>query len=174
MFVVDDSAVSTANGGSMKDRIPLAPLQKLAWFNLIVFAIAVALYLMAVPFFEWRFHMTLTRAALPSLGMFGVCGLWGFGVYFNYDRKRRAKVNLDEREQLIYQRAGMIGAVLFWEVFIALCMGVWAYLSYVRHQATIPVGFLPFLVMLVFIVFWVTQSIAILVQYKRSAADDAL
>src|ERR1035438_8509586 len=76
MFVVDDSMVSTANGGSMKDRIPLAPLQKLAWFNLIVFAIAVALYLMAVPFFEWRFHMTLTRAALPSLGMFGVCGLW--------------------------------------------------------------------------------------------------
>jgi hypothetical protein len=53
-------------------------------------------------------------------------------------------------------------------------MGVWAYLSYVRHQATIPVGFLPFLVMLVSIVFWVTQSIAILVQYRRSAGDDTL
>ena len=28
----------------MKDRIPLAPLQKLAWFNLIVFSITAALY----------------------------------------------------------------------------------------------------------------------------------
>ena len=174
MFVVDDSIVSTANGGSMKDRIPLAPLQKLAWFNLIVFAIAVALYLMAVPFFEWRFHMTLAHAALPSLGVVGVCGLWGLGSYFLKDHQRRARVNLDEREALIYQRAGMIGVVLFWEVFVVLCMGVWAYLSYVRHQATIPVGFLPFLVMLVSIVFWVTQSIAILVQYKRSVADDAV
>ena len=158
----------------MKENVPLAPLQRLAWFNLIVFAIAVSLYLIAVPFFEWRFHMTLGRSALPALGVFGVCGLWGLGNYFLKDHRRRARVNLDEREELIYQRAGTIGVVLFWEVFVVLCMGVWAYLSYVRHQAAIPVGFLPFLVMLVFIVFWVTQSIAILVQYKRSAGDDTL
>ena len=158
----------------MKDSIPLAPLQRLAWFNLIVFAVAGALYLMAIPFFEWRLHMTLARAALPSLGVFGVCGLWGLGNYFLYDRKRRAKVKLDEREELIYQRAGMIGVVLFWEVFVALCMGVWAYLSYVRHQATLPVGFLPLLVFAGMIVWQVTQSIAILVQYKRSAGDDTL
>jgi hypothetical protein len=158
----------------MKDNLPLAPLQRLAWFNLIVFAIAVALYLIAVPFFEWRFHMTLTRAALPSLGVFGVCGLWGLGNYFLYDRRRSAKVKLDERETLICQRAGTIGVVLFWEVFVLLCIGVWAYLSYVRHQATVPVGFLPFLVMLGFVVYMVTQSIAILVQYKRSASDDTL
>jgi hypothetical protein len=158
----------------MKDNIPLAPLQRLAWFNLIVFAIAVALYLMAVPFFEWRLHMTLTRAALPSLGVFGVCGLWGLGNYFLYDRRRSAKVKLDERETLICQRAGTIGVVLFWEVFVLLSMGVWAYLSYVRHQATVPVGFLPFLVMLGFVVYMVTQSIAILLQYKRSTSDDTL
>jgi len=158
----------------MKENVPLAPLQRLAWFNLIVFAIAVSLYLIAVPFFEWRFHMTLGRAALPALGVFGVCGLWGLGNYFLKDHRRRARVNLDEREELIYQRAGTIGVVLFWEVFVVLCMGVWAYLSYVRHQATIPVGFLPFLVMLVFIVFWVNQSIAILVQYRRSVSDDTL
>ena len=174
MFVMDDSIVSTANGGSMKvkDSVPLAPLQRYAWFNLIVFAIAVTLYLMAVPFFEWRFHITLTRAALPSLGVFGVCGLWGLGNYFLKDHQRRARVNPDEREALIYRRAGMIGVVLFWEVFVVLCMGVWAYL-YVRHQATVPIGFLPFLVLAGSVVLWVTQSIAILMQYRRSAADDA-
>ena len=152
----------------MKDNVPLAPLQRHAWFNLSVFAVAVALYLMAVPFFAWHFHRTLAAATLPSLGVFGVCGLWGFAPLI-CDRRK-----LDEREALINQRAAAIGVVLFWEVFVALCMGVWAYLSYVRHQATVPVGFLPFLVMLGFIVFAVTQSIAILVQYKRSACDDTL
>ena len=77
MFAMDDPIVSVANGGSMKDSVPLAPLQRYAWFNLIVFAIAVALYLAAVSLCEWRFHLSLTRAALPSLGVFGVCGLLG-------------------------------------------------------------------------------------------------
>ncbi len=158
----------------MKDSVPLAPLQRLAWFNLIVFAVAVALYLMTLSFFTLHFHRTLAVAAMPALGMFGVCGLWGLGNYFLYDRKRCARVKLDERESLINQRAAAIGMVLFWEVFVFLCMGVWAYLSYVRHQTTVPIGFLPFLVMFGMIVFWVTQSIAILVQYKRSCGDDTL
>jgi hypothetical protein len=38
----------------------------------------------------------------------------------------------------------------------------------------VPVDFLPFLVGLGGVVFWVTQSIAILVQYRRSASDDTL
>jgi hypothetical protein len=63
---------------------------------------------------------------------------------------------------------------LFWEVFVLSCMGVWAYLSYVRHQATVPVGFLPSLVATGGIVYYVTQSVAILVQYKRSGNDEAL
>ena len=130
----------------MKDTVPLAPLQRLAWFNLIVFAVPAALYAITVPLLAWRFHRTLAEASLPALGLFGICGLWGLGNRFLYDRKRHARVNLDEREALIYQRANTIGVALFWEVFVFLCMGVWAYLSYVRHQATLPIGFLPLLV----------------------------
>jgi hypothetical protein len=152
----------------MKDSIPLAPLQKLAWFNLIVFAIAVALYLMAVPFFAWHRHMTLAAASLPALGMFGVCGLWGFGSLICGRRK------LDEREALINQRAMMLCMQIFWQVFVLSCMGIWAYFSYILHQTTVPVGFFPFLIMLGVVVFYVAQSIAILVQYKRSASDDTL
>ena len=63
---------------------------------------------------------------------------------------------------------------IFWQVFVLSCMGVWAYFSYILHQTRGLVGFLPFLVMLGFIVFMVTLSIAILVQYKRSAGDDTL
>jgi hypothetical protein len=174
MFVLDDSLVSMANGGSMKDRIPLAPLQKLAWFNLIVFAVPVILYAITVPLLAGHFHRTLAEAALPSLGLFGICGLWGLGNYFLKDHQRRARVNLDEREALIYQRANTIGIALFWVLFVFSCVGVWAYLSFVRHQATLPVGFLLLLVFAGLIVWQVTQSIAILVQYRRSAGDETL
>jgi len=152
----------------MKDTVPLAPLERWAWFNLIVFAIAVALYLMAVPFFAYHFHRTLTAAALPSLGMFGVLGLLGIGDHI-CDRRK-----LDEREALINQRAMMLGMQIFWLVIGLSCMGVWAVLSFGYQQTSVSVGFLPFLFVLGYIVFMVALSIAILVQYKRSAGDDTL
>lgn len=155
----------------MKDSIPLAPLQKWAWFNLAVFAAAVILYIIGVPLLAWSFHRTLSAAALPTLGIFGVCGAWGFGSFFFIDRRRRARVPLDERENLISQCAAGIGAVICWEVFVILCMSVWAVLRYVRHQTTLPVDFLPFLILACWIVWIVTHSIAILMQYKRSGSD---
>jgi len=150
------------------NNIPLAPLQRFAWFDLIVFAGTLGLYLMAVPLLAWHRHLTFAAAALPALGMFGLCGLWGFGPLI-CDRRK-----LDERESLINQRAAVLGMTLFWEVFVLSCMGLWADLSYLRHQDTVPIWFLPSLVAAGAVVFYITQSIAILVQYKRSAADDAL
>ena len=152
----------------MKNSIPLAPLQKFAWFDLIVFAVTVVLYLVAVPLLAWHRHLTFGAASLPALGMFGLCGLWGFGPLI-CDRRK-----LDERELLINQRAMILGMTLFWEVFVLSCMGFWADLSYLRHQAMVPVWFLPSLVAVGAVVFYITQSIAILVQYKRSIDDDAL
>jgi hypothetical protein len=152
----------------MKDRIPLAPLQKLAWFNLIVFAIAVVSYAIAVPLLASYFHKTLAAASLPSLGMFGLCGLWGLGNLVCDCRK------LDERELLINQRAMMAGVTLFWLVWVLSCMGIWAGLLYIRHQNVVPVTLLPGLVFAGWILYTVTQAIATLVQYKRSAADGTL
>jgi len=152
----------------MKDRIPLAPLQKLAWFNLIVFVCTGARYLIAVPLLAGYFHRTLAFASLPSLGIFGLCGLWGFGALI-CDRRK-----LDERESLINQKAMMTGAALFWQVFVLSCMGVWAVCFYILHRPEVPVVLLPALVWGGFVVYNVTQAIAILVQYKRSAADDTL
>lgn len=152
----------------MKGRIPLAPLQKLAWFQLIVFAIAVASYAIAIPSLASHFHQTLAAASLPSLGMFGLCGLWGFGDLI-CDRRK-----LDERERLINQRATMAGVTLFWRVWVLSCMGIWAVLLYIRHQDVVPVTLLPSLVFAGWIVFTVTQAIATLVQYKRSVPDDVV
>jgi uncharacterized integral membrane protein len=149
----------------MNNRIPLAPLQKLAWFNLTVFAGAVVSYAIAVPLLAWYFHRTLAAASLPSLGMFGLCGFWGFGDLICSPRK------LDERETLINQRAMMTGFVLFWLVWVLSCMGVWAVLTYIRHQDVVPVILLPILVFAGGIVCVVTRAIATLVQYKRSIGD---
>jgi uncharacterized membrane protein len=52
-------------------------------------------------------------------------------------------------------------------------MGVWAVYN-IRHHTTVPVDVLPLLVLAGWIVYTVTQSIAILVQYKRSASNDSL
>jgi hypothetical protein len=158
----------------MKDSIPLAPLQKMAWFNLVVFVAVIALYLIAVPLLAWGSHRTLPAAAEPALGLFGFFGLWGFGSRFFYDRKRRAKVQLDEREQLINQHAAAVGLAAFWLVFVALCLGAWAVLTYVLHQTSLPVGVLPFLVVAGLVVNTVFQSLAILAEYQRSCNDGTL
>ena len=152
----------------MKDLIALAPLQKRAWFNLIVFATTATLYSISVPLIAWHFHKTMSSASVPALGVFGLCGILGFSSFICNRR------SLDEREELIDRRATMLGMTLFWQVFVLSSMGVWAVFSYIRHQTTVPVGFFPFLVWVGFIVFSVTQSVAILVQYERSASNDAL
>jgi drug/metabolite transporter (DMT)-like permease len=110
----------------------------------------------------------MSSASVPALGVFGLCGILGFSSFICNRR------SLDEREELIDRRATMLGMTLFWQVFVLSSMGVWAIFSYVRHQTTVPVGFFPFLVWVGFIVFSVTQSVATLVQYRRSANDDAL
>ena len=52
----------------MKDGVPLAPLQRYAWFNLIVFAIAVALYLMAVPILRVAFSHNADSCGVALAG----------------------------------------------------------------------------------------------------------
>lgn len=155
----------------MEDSIPLAPLQTWAWFNLAAFAAAVMLYIIGVPLLALSFHRTLSEVAVPCLGIFGVCGAWGFGSLFLRDRRRRTRVAPDERENLIRERAARVGLVASYEISVILCMGAWAVLSYGWRQTTLPVGFLPFLVLAGAIVLIVTQSVAILLQYRRSGND---
>jgi hypothetical protein len=66
------------------------------------------------------------------------------------------------------------GVVLFWQAWALSCMGVWAAFVYIRHRDVVPMTLLPILFFAGMIVYTVTQAIATLVQYKRSAADDAL
>lgn len=150
----------------------LSPLQKMAWFNLIVFAGAVVVYLVAVLVLAFVGNVPLDKAALPALGVFGLCGVWGFGGTFLRDRKTKKKRLLDERDQLIYRRAINAGWTVFWGVFVLVCMGIWGVIRYVKGRQTVPVDLLPGLVFLGMMVATVTQSVVILMQYGRSTSGE--
>ena len=133
--------------------------QKVAWYNLGVLAAAVVIYGILVPFL----------GAVPALGAFGICGLWGLGILFY--RRGRGEVLVDERDRLVSLRAQVAGLWVFWECFIAACMITWAVLRYGKGQHTVPVEILPAMVFGAMIVFLLTHSIAVLAQYGRSRGD---
>jgi hypothetical protein len=132
--------------------------QKVAWFNLAVSGAAVLAYVALVP----------VLGAGPALGAFGICGLWGFSVLFH--RRRKGQVVTDEREQLIAVRSQLAGLWVFWEAFVAACMITWAVVRYHYDRSVVPVDLLPVLVMGGMVVYGVTQSIAVLIQYRSKGA----
>lgn len=151
------------------------PQQKAAWFILIVFAAMVALYSTAVPILSWRLHRPWTSVAVPMMGVFGLCGLWGFAQVF-YRRRRDGKPPLDERDHLLALRAWRAGMVAFWLVFVFGCVGLWGFMRYVCgiERVNLPVEVFPGMVFIALIILTVTQALATLHYYGwrwNDAAD---
>ncbi len=129
--------------------------QRNAWYNLLVFAVAVAAYLVLVPLIGFS----------RAWGAFGLCGLWGFGVLF-YKRKRGRLVQ-DERDEQIGRRSLLFAYSVFWLYFVGACMIPWGLLFF-RGEESISVHVLPHLVFGGMIVVVLAQSVAILIQYGRT------
>jgi hypothetical protein len=147
--------------------------QKAAWFNLIVFAGTVALYLALVPLLRWGLNWPWKMAAITTQAVFGLCGLWGFGGFF-YTPKHDSKPLMDERDHLLARFAWRAGMGAFWGVFILGCMGSWAIMQYRGLQyVTVPVGFFPWMVFAGMIIFGLTQSLATLHYYGWRWIDDS-
>ena len=130
----------------------MSPQQKHAWFNLAVFASALAAYLSLIPL------IGVSRA----FGAFGICGVWGLGVFFY--RKKRAHLVVDERDEQIGRRSVLVAYAAFWLFFVATCMITWGVLHW-RGQNSISIYVLPNLVFGGMFVVVVTQSVATLAQY---------
>jgi hypothetical protein len=133
----------------------MSQLQKYARFNLAVFGLAVAVYLVAMPFIGPK----------AALGAFGLCGLWGLGARY-VRRGRDGKPTIDERDQQIWQQSTVAGYSIFWLAFVAACMLPWFIAG---PNGSIPVQVLPLYVGAGWATFMVVQSIVILVQYARGA-----
>jgi hypothetical protein len=128
----------------------MSPLQKFAWFNLAVIGFSTLVVLCLMPFLGYR-----------SLGGLGFLGFLGLGVL--YFRKRPGQVTMDERDNLIMCRSLILAYALFWVVFVLSAVFVSPLLY--GQEGSVPVVLVQLSVAWGFMLWYVVQSIAILVQY---------
>jgi hypothetical protein len=134
----------------------MSATQKFAWFNLAVIALALVAVLSLLPF--------LGRGALGGLGFLG---LLGFGPLFF--RKKAGKVLVDERDQIIWQRAWALGSAVFWVAFV-LAATVLSAMVY-GQEGAVPVWVVRSSVFCGFMLLEAVASLAILVQYAGGSRD---
>ena len=128
--------------------------EKQAWFNLFVVLLACAGFAIGIP---W---LGVHRAA----GAFGLLGLMGLTPLFAWVGRGNREVICDERDHTIHSRSTVVAFAIFWLTFVGSCMIPW-YLY--QQQGTISINILPAIVLIGWIVFVLTQSLALLVQYRR-------
>jgi hypothetical protein len=134
----------------------MSAMQKFAWFNLAVITLTIVVVLALVPF--------LGKAALGGCGFLGFLG---FGVLFF--RKKEGNVLMDERDQLIHLRSGILAFAIFWVVF-ALAAALLSALVY-GEDGAVPVWVVQISVFGGMMLVYAVQSIAILIQYAGGSPD---
>jgi len=132
-------------------------LQKIASYNLIVIAIVLIIVVLIVGLIYHSKGSQETREAIGLVGLFGLVGL--SGVLF---RKKRGKIDFDERDQLILRKSTAVAYSVFWVAWIAASMTIWAVL---HRRGTVTVYILPIMVLIGGLIVVTVQAVAILVQY---------
>ena len=126
--------------------------QKHAWFNVAVCVLTVVTYAIL-------FQIGGPTFATAAFAWFG---LLGFAQMF-YRRSDNAVV-IDERDRLIHANSVKVAFGVFWLYFTAVCMGPWFTIG---AAGAVPVSMLPCALVLGAVLFVLSQSIAMLVQYQR-------
>jgi hypothetical protein len=134
----------------------MSAMQKFAWFNLAVIALTLVTILLLLPL--------LGKGALGGLGFLG---LLGFGPLFF--RKKSGQVLIDERDQLIWQRAWVLAYAVFWVVFV-LAAAVLSAAVY-GLEGAVPVWVVQSSVFGGLVLVFALASIAILVRYAGGSRD---
>jgi len=93
--------------------------QKIAWFSLIMLTLALGLSFIAVNVLYFGFGQPMRRAA-GGFGFIGIMGLSALApVLF---KKDKGKVELDERDLLIKNKAMLATYLGFWPIFVIAAM----------------------------------------------------
>ena len=93
---------------------------------------------------------------------------WLLLLFFNRKRKRKAKIEFDERDKLILIRSILAGYVVLWIYFIAACIYVWLTAF---PDRSISVNVMPIVIVEGIAVFIFVQSITTLIQYGRAGKN---
>ena len=93
---------------------------------------------------------------------------WLFLLFFNRKWKRKAKIEFDERDQLILIRATLTAYIVLWLYFIAACIYAWLTAAPERY---ISVNVMPMVIVGGIVVFLIVQSLTTLIQYGWKGKD---
>jgi hypothetical protein len=133
--------------------------QKVAWFTLVVLALALGLSLAA---FCVGYFVLGVPAAKAAAG-FGFMGIMGFvGLTPILFRKGEANVQCDERDMMIQRNAAVAAYATFWILFVAAAMIPWFFTG---PEGRITVNYLPWMVFGGMFVVMLVQAIVTLNQY---------
>jgi hypothetical protein len=133
--------------------------QKIAWFNLIVIALALGLSVAAFGIGYFIFGAPARQAA-AGFGFIGIMGLLGLTPFVF--RKDEGKVRFDERDLVINCKAAIVAYSVFWVLFVAAAMVPW----FIKGpHGVITVNYLPSMVFGGMFVVTLIQAIVTLKQY---------
>jgi hypothetical protein len=135
--------------------------QKGAVYGLILTAFL--LLIPAVDLIDTKVNPVLLRVVAYPLALVLVVP-----IYF-IEKKNSHKVSLDERDKLIVKRAILVACALLFGLMVVAYVTV--YFITPGSTGSIPVSHLPEILYVASIVFILTLSIAILVQYGRGGKD---
>jgi hypothetical protein len=93
---------------------------------------------------------------------------WLLLLFFNRKRKRKAKIEFDERDKLILIGSTLTGYVVLWFYFIAACIYTWLTAS---PDRSISVNVMPIVIVEGIAVFIFVQSVTTLIQYGRAGKN---
>ena len=130
--------------------------QKLAWFNLAVAGIALAVVAATYPFMHEK-----------AIHGFGFLGLLALGVLFFIPRRK--EVVSDERDRLIQMRASHFAFALTWVAQFVFYAGLYPAVMSNEHPEMVPMTILQVGLWGQWLMYILLNSVATLVQYSRGA-----
>ena len=147
------------------------PQLRHARFNLIVFVIVlvptVCTYLVLLQLYS-------PRIAFSSVGFLGPgLFIWVFGSRFYRRKPGEPGVAMDERDQLIRDRAALMGWRVSWLYWLLICFVPWCWIVFTSGIAAMIQMGIPLLLFPIFyggaaIVYCVTWSLAIVFSYREA------
>jgi hypothetical protein len=142
--------------------------QKIAWFTLVVLALALGLSVAASCAAYFVFGLPVRRAA-SGFAFVGIMGLLGLiPILFKKDKDR---MQCDERDLAIHRTATIAAYAIFWVLFVAAAMVPW---FIVGPDGLIPVNCLLWMVFGGMFVVMLVQAIVTLTQYGWTGKGERL
>jgi len=129
---------------------------KSAWYTVVVVVIALLGCLLMSAY-------TRTMAAFAPLGLLGLLGFTP--ILF---RKQDGKIDLDERDLEVVQKASTVGGVCSYLAFVVGGMLLWG-VHFYRGESQMNVHLIPLLIFGGAIVLYLSRSVFIISQYSGKA-----